>query len=164
MPQTCTVCRHPERAAVDRAIVAGEALRSIAARVSLSVTALHRHKSGHLPAALVEANAAERVSDALDVARQLKAINAAALGILKEARAGGDGTLALKAIDRVLRQLEFQARLLGDLDDRPVVNVLLSPQWATVRAAIVEALAPYHDARIAVAERLATLGASNGHR
>jgi hypothetical protein len=164
MPQTCTVCRHPDRAAIDRAIVAGEALRNIAERVSLSVTALHRHKSDHLPAALVAAKAADDTGRALDVIGQLQTINRVAFGILKEARDARDGATALKAIDRIQKQIELQAKLLGDLDERPVVNVLLTPEWATVRAVIVEALAPYRDARIAVAERLATVEASNGHR
>ena len=44
--------------------------------------------------------------------------------------------------------------LLGDLDDRPVVNVLVSPEWQQVRAQILAALDPYPEARFAVAGAL----------
>jgi hypothetical protein len=59
------------------------------------------------------------VEQAIDVVRQLKAINAASVAILHEARQAGNQETALKAVDRVLRQIEFQARLLGELDERP---------------------------------------------
>jgi hypothetical protein len=37
------------------------------------------------------------------------------------------------------------------------VNVLLSPQWVTIRTTMLEALAAYPDARAAVAESLMEL-------
>lgn len=49
MPQTCSVCKHPERAAIDSALVAGEPLRDIAGRFSLGKSSLARHKLEHLP-------------------------------------------------------------------------------------------------------------------
>jgi len=42
----------------------------------------------------------------------------------------------------------------GELNRNPVVNVILSPEWTRLRAIIIEALAPYPDARLAVAARL----------
>jgi len=39
-------------------------------------------------------------------------------------------------MDRVLRQLTRQAKLLGQIDKRPVVNVLLVPAWLRIRSAI----------------------------
>ena len=92
---------------------------------------------------------------ALDVFQQLKHINAAALTVLRDAKAAGDGELMLKAVDRVHRQVELQAKLLGDLDDRPQINVLVSPEWVALRGQIVQALAPYPEARLAVAGVLA---------
>jgi hypothetical protein len=160
MSMTCTVCRHPERAAIDQALVAGEAPFALARRYSsLSEPALRRHKDAHLPAALVKAAGEEATRQALDVLQQLKAINNAALHVLKDARDAGDGELVLKAIDRVYRQIELQAKLLGDLDDRPVVNLLIAPEWLALRARIVGALVPFPEARAALAE---VLGAHAG--
>ena len=122
--------------------------------------AVQRHKDEHLPRALVTAQAEEDVRQALDVVGQLKAVNGVALAILKEARQMRDGELALKAIDRIHKQLEFQSRLLGDLDERPVVNLVVSPEWLGLRGAILRALDPYPAARLALAE---AIGATNGH-
>jgi hypothetical protein len=58
---------------------------------------------------------------------------------------------------RVQRQIELQAKLLGDLDERPVINVLVSSEWVAVRTVLLEALSPYPDARAAVASRLVAL-------
>lgn len=155
MPRVCTVCTHPERAAIDTALVAGGTYRDIAGRFRLTKSAVERHKAEHLPASLVAAVGAEEVRQALDVLQQLKTINGAALTVLRDARAAQDGDLALKAIDRIQRQIELQAKLLGELDERPVVNVLLSSEWVQLRGRLVAALAPFPEARVAVAAVLA---------
>ena len=76
-----------------------------------------------------------------------------------QAEAAGDLRTALAAIREARGNLELLARLLGELQEQQVVNILISPQWVTVRAAIVAALAPYPEARLAVSERLSNVGA-----
>ncbi len=157
MPRVCTICTHPDRAAINAALLAGTPLRSIAEHNGVSATALHRHKEEHVPATLAKAHEVEDVRQALDIVAQLKAINGAALTVLGEARRSGNGELALKAIDRIQRQIELQAKLLGELDDRAQVNVVVSPEWLTLRAAIFAALVTHPDARLAVAGALVAL-------
>src|SRR5688500_7599726 len=158
MPRLCTVCTHPQRSAIERRLVAESgAYRDIARQWRLSKDALARHKAEHLPTRLVQAQEAENVAQALDVVQQLKAINAATLAVLKEARERHDGDLALKAVDRVQRQIELQAKLLGDLDERPQVNIHVSAEWIEIRALLVSTLAPYPAARVAVAAALVEL-------
>lgn len=158
MAPTCTVCRHPDRAAIDRELVAGSPFRDIAGRHGLTKSAVARHKAEHLPVTLLKAKDAEDVAHALDVVRQLRAINGASLAILSEARGRHDGDLALRAVDRIHKQIELQAKLLGDLDERQTVNVLVSPAWLAARAALLDALRPFPAARVAVAGALAALG------
>ena len=154
MTRTCTVCGHPQRHAIEKLIVGGTPNRRIATQFGLSEAAVRRHAAEHLPVALVKAQEAEDSAHALDVVKQLKHINGAALTVLRDAKAAGDGELMLRAIDRVMKQIELQARLLGDLDDRPVVNVLLTQEWVALRTQILAALAPYPEARVAVAGAL----------
>jgi hypothetical protein len=90
----------------------------------------------------------------------LKAVNSITLAILKEARDNKKNGMALFAIDRVLKQLELQAKLLGDID-KPQINIYVSPEWRGIRDRIVVALIPYPDARIAVAQELAQLEGDN---
>jgi hypothetical protein len=66
---------------------------------------------------------------------------------------------ALSAIREARSNLELLAKLLGEPDERPVTNVLVSAEWVSVRTAMMEALDPYPQARVAVAERLSELEA-----
>src|SRR5437764_10113271 len=102
MARTCTVCTHPERAAIDQALVSGTGVRALASRyVPLSKTAVQRHRGEHLPAALRQAQETKTVEQALDVVQQLRVINQVSVAILHEARSSKDGALALRAIDRL---------------------------------------------------------------
>lgn len=155
MPRTRTICIHLERAAIV-AIVAGRSFRDIARQFGVGKDAVARHAAEHLPPLLLKAREDEEEAHALDIVRQLRGINVASVAILEEAREARDGDLALKAIDRIQRQIELQAKLLGELDERPVVNILASPDWLALRGRIVlsSALAPFPDARRALAEVL----------
>jgi len=137
-------------------------MRDLAAKYRVSPDAVERHNAAHLPAQLVKATEAEDVAQALDVLMQLKAINSASLQILADARRAGDGELALKAIDRIHKQVELQAKLLGELDDRPQINVVALPEWLHLRTALLAALAPYAEARMAVAGVLARQEKTSG--
>jgi hypothetical protein len=57
----------------------------------------------------------------LNVIQQLSEINRDTRAILKAAKAARDHKIALLAIQRVEKQLELQARLLGDISDAPKV-------------------------------------------
>ena len=156
----CSVCQHPDRPAIDMMLVNHKPFRAIARQFGLSKDAVLRHHDDHLPAVLAKAREAEDVAHAIDVVTQLKAINAAALAVLADARTRGDGELALKAIDRVQRQVELQAKLVGELDERPQITLQTAPEWLQLRGVLLEALRDYPDARRAVAARLLTLGAA----
>ena len=159
MPNTCSICTHPQRAEIEKALVAGEPLRDIAGRCPASRSALHRHKQEHLPAHLVKAAEEESVGQAIDVVRQLKAINAACLEILQSSRADKSHSISLKAVDRIHRQIELQAKLLGELQEAgPQVNVLIAPEWQTLRVTVLQALQRFPEARAAVAEVLTDAG------
>ena len=150
MPRACTICGHAARTEIDKALAGGASNRSLASLYDVSEAAVRRHAGNHLPAKLVLAQEVEDVREALDVVKQLKAINAASLRILKEAREQGKQGTALAAIDRIHKQIELQAKLLGELDDRPQVNVLVSPQWLQLRTTIVAALDHHPQARESV--------------
>ena len=79
---------------------------------------------------------------------------------LVESRHADPRELVLKTADRLRAQSELLAKVLGDLDERPQINVLLAPEWLRLRAALLDAFADYPDARAAVAARLATLEAA----
>jgi len=55
MPRTCLACASAEREGIDRALIAGEPLRNIAKRVSISPAGLLRRKS-HVARAILTAS------------------------------------------------------------------------------------------------------------
>lgn len=150
MARKCTVCAHPERDAIDRTLIAGAKLRGIARTFALSEDALFRHKADHLPAHLAKAEGAKEAAHADTLLDRLLALSKETAAILKEAREWEDNELALKAIARAEKQIELQAKLLGELQEGTTVNVFLLPEWQQLRKAIVAALECYPEAQHAV--------------
>jgi len=161
MTRVCTVCAHPQRPEIDKALIAGGSFRGVSRTFSVSEDALFRHRQEHVAVTLAQAQQQEDVRNAIDVYAQLRAINAATLSVLKEAREARDGDLALKAIDRVQKQIELQAKLIGELDERPQVNVTITTEWIEIRAVIVTALEDHPSARLAVVEALEARGVAS---
>jgi hypothetical protein len=160
MPRACSVCAHPDRGAIDRSLVAGESNRQIAARYgSLSRAAIQRHGHNHLPAVLTKAQEAEEVARADDLLASVRGLQARTLTILDAAEASEQHRTALSAIREARSNLELLAKLLGELDERPAVNVVLSPEWLELRAVVVGALEPHPDAQGAVLMALGGAGA-----
>jgi hypothetical protein len=153
------VCTHPKREEVDRALVEGVSAAEISGRYrTVGERAVRRHRSNHLPAKLVMAEKAAEVAEADTLLEQVKDLQGHAYSILDRAEEAGELRTALSAIREARGNLELLAKLLGELDERPVTNVLVSAEWVTVRTAMMEALSLYPRARLAVAERLSELG------
>lgn len=175
MSRRCSVCDHPRRREIDRALVAGSSLTQTAKVYDLSVSALFRHRKEHLAALLEKAKECslgseaqdlvrhrqavenEESAHALDLRQQLKVVNAACLEVLRQARSDARQTTLLQAVDRIHRQIALQAQLLGGMPQGDTENEPMPSQWALIRQVILEALQPFPDARIAVAEALGTL-------
>jgi uncharacterized membrane protein YccC len=161
----CTVCTHDERRAINAALVGREPYRNIAKRFGgFSPAALTRHTKNCMPriveAGLDAMDQRERkeAEEALDTVRQLRAINHVCFSILNEARTIGAPATALQAIDRIHRQIELQAKLIGDLQQEGTTTnyVFISP---AVTEIIARALAPYPEAGYAVSDVLKELEA-----
>jgi hypothetical protein len=159
MPRVCTICAHPQRSAIDAALVAGEPYRSIAQRFAASEAAMFRHKVEHLPRRLAAAHQAAEQADADSLLEQVSALHRRTLSILGQAEVSGELRVALAAIREARGNLELLGKLMGELSEAPQVTIMLSAEWLAVRAALMEALAPYSDARIAAAAALLHLEA-----
>ena len=125
VPRSCTVCEHPEREAIDRALVGDASNRSVASLYDVSEAAVRRHKANHLPARLVMAAEAAEAGNLLS---QVQDLQGCALAILDKAEGTGNLRTALGAIREARGNLELLAKPLGELDERPVVNLHISPE------------------------------------
>ncbi len=160
MPRTCTVCQHPEREAINRALVANEPFRHIAARFDTSTGALQRHKEEHLPAIMVKSQEAKETALADDLLSQVKALRNKAISILKQAEDAGDLRTALLGVREARACVELLAEMEGELNRRPTFNLYLSAEWVEVRALLMTALSDFPEARAAAA--LALQGRHDG--
>ncbi len=151
----CSVCQHPDADEINARLIGGQPLRNIAEQFSVSLAALHRHKTQHLPAHLAKAQDAKDVACADSLLAQVRTLQEKALGILDKAEGTGDLRGATAAIREARECLALLAKLTGELDERAQVNVLvLSPEWLALRARILVALEPYPDARLALVSAL----------
>lgn len=173
MSRPCTVCAHPDKRKIDKALVAGQSLTHLASVYGITVSALFRHRKQHLatllkkevgdPSTDQEAARHERTvnakeaAHALDMRQQLKAINRACLDVLKKAHAEAKPATLLQAVDRIHRQIALQARLLGEPTDVDSDSDAIHNQWPVIRQVILDALRPFPEAKVAVAEALSTL-------
>jgi hypothetical protein len=145
MPRTCIVCGHPEREAIERAVLARESYRNLAARFSVSTGTLQRHKP-HLRQGLV------KVHDAVEVARSERLLDcvrtgegraermyAAAEGIMVRALDVQDLRTALQAIRAAVdvmaearQYMELRGELSGELGKAK------APQWPEARIVVTQ--------------------------
>lgn len=160
MARHCTICEHPERVEIDSQIIEGKSFRNITEHFSISLGALHRHKSDHIDENLAKAKEAQEVTQADNLLDQVRDLQKKALSILSKAEAEKDYRAATGAIREARGCLELLARLLGGLKEGQTVNILIAPEWLSLRNVILEALEPYPQARISVSTALESL--SNG--
>jgi hypothetical protein len=112
MPRTCRACASPERPALDKALVAGEPLRNIAKRVSISPAGLLRHKS-HVSQTIVEASerSEERLGD--NLLDEMRRVQRKAWELLAKTESEGDHRGAIVALREVRECLGALGELLG---------------------------------------------------
>jgi hypothetical protein len=130
----------------------------MAARFGVSTGALVRHHDDHLQAAVVKASRIAEVTRADDLVDRIIVLARETQAVLDRAKAAEDDELALKAIARAEKQLELQAKLLGELKEGTTVNITLSVEWLSIRTMIVSALEPFPAARLALAHALDEAG------
>ena len=162
MPRKCTVCEHEKVEEINRLLLEGVSLRNIAKQYFVSAASLHRHKEGHLPAKLVKAQEAREIAKADSLLDQVIELRDKALSILDKAEQAGDLRTALQGVREAKGCLELLAKLQGELQERTTVNVLVNPQWITLRTVILQALEPYPEARLKLAAALREVEANVG--
>lgn len=150
MAGKCSICKHPEVDAINKALVDGVGISDMVRQYGFSRDTFYRHKNRHLPQALLKAQEVKEVAVADSLLGQVKDLQAKTLGILNR-HEGKNDRIALSAIREARSNLDLLGRLLGELDDSPKVAVLVAnPEWVNLRTLIIEALEPYPEAKRAV--------------
>jgi hypothetical protein len=104
VPQTCTICRHPQRLQIERALLSGTTLREIAGKFGTAKTIIARHR-GHV---------------AGDLAQKVQARESKCTGTLLEDIRSGEGRA-----ERLYSQAEeILAGALQDKDRRTALQAI----------------------------------------
>jgi len=154
MPRRCTICEHPKRDEINKALIETQNIAEIAKRYGVSYDSLFRHKQGHIPEALAKAQEAREIAKADSLLDQVRTLQGKTLAILEEAEKTKNYLTALKAIREARGNLELLAKLLGELQEKQIINILVAPEWLSLRAVILTALEPYPEAKQALSEAL----------
>jgi hypothetical protein len=99
MARPCTICNHPQRAAIDRALASGDPVRNVAERFDTTHTALLRHRANHLAARMSRARRRAVPNDA-----RLRAEDAS-LVAESDARHARDAEFDLDVLDELQRSV-----------------------------------------------------------
>jgi hypothetical protein len=89
VPPVCTICKHPKRKAIDKAITSGASVRNIAARFSIAQTSLQRHKA-HIKRAIIKARDKGQISTGKTVFEQFSEMWETAIEEYKKAASSGE--------------------------------------------------------------------------
>jgi hypothetical protein len=121
----------------------------------LSNASIERHRrNGHIPPSLLKARSAQEVASADALLSDIEDLQCKTLRILDKAEAASDLRTALTAVREVRGNMELLAKLAQLIQEGTTINVVNNPQWIAVEAVVIEALAPYPQARAAVVEAL----------
>jgi len=142
-------------------------VRALSRRYKVSIDSLYRHSNRHLPPQLrakliagpsIEGVDLERLRDneSQSLLMNLIAIRNRLLAGLDAAEEAGDSGMVARVANQLHRNLEITGTLLGDLasGSTTINNVLVLPAYVEMRVELVKALAPYPEARRAVAQVL----------
>jgi hypothetical protein len=173
----CTVCLHPDRPSIELALSRKAGLKTIAAKFGLSKTALSRHSTNHMPPqvkAVMLATGRTTPVD-LDELRRTESEGLLATAVALRARLYrqldmaeevGDLRAAASLDGRILDSLSFVAKLLGEISTHTqttITQLTISPEYLSLRAALVQALQPYPEARKAVSQVIRRLEGVEPH-
>ena len=127
----CTVCNHPQRHAIDHALLAGNGtLAALSQNYGPSLSALWRHKK-HLQEKMRQAEKRLEHHRRQDYLFKFNNFLEVATDTVKTAGADGNSRLVLQAVREGTRILNFMAKLDVKLDQDTAYRLLASPQWTT---------------------------------
>jgi len=156
MPQTCTVCTHADAKKINKQLLDKVPYEALSKAYGVTTAALHRHKQ-HIPAQLVRAQEAREIASADVLMGRVADLNTKAEDVYKRALKADNLNAAIAAVRELRGITELYAKITGELST--VNNIIIAPEWVSLRSALLMALEPYHEARKAVLKAVGKLGA-----
>jgi hypothetical protein len=169
----CVVCGHPDRVLIEAARVAGCSLDTIAAKYGISRDCVHRHMKNHVDDAAradylagipMKDLAAKAAEEGVSVLQYFSIIRGILMSQFQLAASVNDRNATATLAGRLTEVLRAIGSISGEMGNMAVnnltinnVSIMNSPVFATLQANLLQALAPFPDARAAVVMALRQL-------
>ncbi len=119
---------------------------------------MRHHLKEHLPELLALARDAERYARADSLLDRVEDLQRRTEEALAKAEESENLFATFRGISEMRRNLELIGEVTKELNRTPTLNLNLSPEWLELRAVIVGALEPHHEARDDVLKAIERLG------
>ena len=123
MSPKCKICNHHQRRQIELALLRGHSHRAISQQFAVSHGVVDRHVK-HVSDALKHARELMEVEHGKSLLVQLRELGSQAQYLGVRAERTGDLRSALTALRELTRILELEARLTGELNEKPETKVL----------------------------------------
>ena len=123
MSRKCSICNHDRRQEIEHALLRGESDRAIAQRFTVTRGAVASHLK-HVSAALTQARKLREIEHGKSILIQLRELNLQAEQLKARADRAGDYRTALAALREKTRLVELEARLTGELNEKPETKIV----------------------------------------
>lgn len=122
MPRVCTICNHPKRAEIERAVAARiGSIRSIADTFDISRPALIRHLKDHLSEKVARAAAEKTVQEAENLIETIHDMRKRSRDIYTLSMSAKKTRDALMAIREERETVKLLAQIQGEVSDQPSI-------------------------------------------
>ena len=153
MPRSCSICAREDVEQINQDIFNNVPFETMRDKYGASVGALHRHKEHtkmqYMAAKQVEAT----IQDPSAVMQRIAELDQRAEALYKSAVKAEDRLNATRALKEMREILTLYARMTGELNQQATVvhqHLHISPEWASLRSVMLQALQPYPEARAAL--------------
>jgi hypothetical protein len=159
-----TINEHPDRGRIEFDLARGVPVRAVAKKYCVNIHACYRLlkklppqlRAAHMGARLKAGADLEklRLDESEGLLQNIATQRARLLLMQDSAMEAGDHSTATMIAGRILQSIELAGKYLGEFAQhqiRTTVSVLISPEYLEFRAALLRALAPFPEARRAVA-------------
>jgi hypothetical protein len=123
MPRKCSICVHEKCSEIERFLLAGDSYRTVAQQFSVSRDAVVRHRR-HIVTGGANSLQIEKIFESGTLVEQLRDLTKEAQRLKGKAELSGDYRTALAAVRELARIVELVAKLSGELNERPEINVV----------------------------------------
>ena len=147
---TCSICKREDIEKINRDLFSGRyTQQQVAEKYHVTPSTLCRHKA-HTKTQLIQAGEAT-ASDQMTAIQRVSELDDRAEKLYQACLKKGDNLNAIRAIKEMRELVSLAARLSGELNQNVIHNHLhISPEWTVLRAAILQALQPYPEAKAAL--------------